>query len=172
MLLIFSASITIFNISCNKESDAQQTNSKCLGLQPKFQFRINGSIKVCDALYNELIGWDRCPLIQYYDDGQTPWKMRGVYSRGSFSNQGISISGAKTAPTVGAILSSSVSGNIDNQEYVAGNITVNISSISKNRMSGTFSGNIRTTPNGNNVPITEGVFSNIPFGNFDWEIRQ
>lgn len=170
-LLIFSFSMILFQLSCSKTAESQNQSQNCLNNQPKFQFKINGSLKVCDAIYNELVGWDRCPFVQYYGDGQTNWRMRGLYGRGSFTNQGIYIHGGISAPTIGTIQSSRVSGYIDNQEYLAGNITIIITAQNNNRISGTFSGNIRTTSNGNNVPITNGEFSNIPVGNFDWDIR-
>jgi hypothetical protein len=59
----------------------------------------------------------------------------------------------------------------DSADDANGSFRIVIESITNNRATGTFSGQLRTSNGSISVQITEGVFSNIPVGVFDWGIR-
>ncbi|MFN5334916.1 MAG: hypothetical protein ACK5BV_06995 [Bacteroidota bacterium] len=174
VLIMFSASIVVFNISCNKESDAQQTNNNCIGPQPKFQFKANGVIKNCDAIFNPLIGWDKCPVIQYFPS-DTSWTIKGFIGWGQdFDGEGIYLE-AGGAPMVktyenARVVTARINNIFDSVDDANGSFRIVITSITNNRATGTFSGQLRTSNGSISVQITEGVFSNIPVGLFDWGI--
>lgn len=170
LLLFFALSIILFQISCTKEADSQSSTSSCLSLKPTFQFKINGLVKNCDAVYNELIGWDKCPIIQQY--GNKNWILIGRSGRNSSLNaEGIYLTGSTTTPVVGTSSNTNPFAVIDNIAYYFGNYTIIITKIENNRASGTFSGTLKVTSTSPSLQITEGTFSNLPIGNFDWEIR-
>jgi hypothetical protein len=187
VLLVFSASIVVFNISCNKESDAQQTTN-CIGSQPTLKFKGNGVLYECKAVNDPRLGWIGYPGI---------WKIkssdRDAYAIG-FSNTKTNAS----SPTwfidfpitqntvVGGIVF--LSSNLSTTTYLSsGNeisfpskgykyggsgfdksCVINISSIKNGLASGTFTGTLRAGPIGVDdtkgplMNITEGVFTNIP----------
>jgi hypothetical protein len=176
-LTIFSISVTLFNISCNKDSDAQPNSnrSNCIGPQPKFQFKANGVLKNCDAVFNPLIGWDKCPIIQYIPS-DTSWGITGFIGWGQdFEGEGICLEAGGT-PMVktyenARVQTARINNIFDSADDANGSFRIVIESITNNRATGTFSGQLRTSNGSINVQITEGVFSNIPVGVFDWGIR-
>lgn len=168
VLMIFSTSIVVFNISCNKESDAQpQIPSNCVGPQPTLRFKGNGVLYECKGVNDSRVGWAGYPF----------WSSSILI----FDNYGFSI--FPTTPNkVGgfvkiASLSAGTFTNTDNVfnfpdlkyrwELNPGSLVFIITSKNNGYASGTFSGKL---PAGNSanamgpeMKITEGVFTNIPF---------
>jgi hypothetical protein len=179
-MLLFSFSLMILQMSCKKEANAQSQSSNCLSTQPKLQFKVNGALKNCDAIFSDLVGWDKCPILEIapypQQVGSRNWRISAAYGRESAAfggdADGISIDGnTSTPPTVGTVQSTRCGGKFDGVSYPQGNITIIFTSISGNRASGTFSGTLRHEFNGMTVSIADGAFSNIPMGSFDWDIR-
>jgi hypothetical protein len=184
VLLTFSASIILFNISCNKESDAQpnSNSSNCIGPQPKFQFKANGKLYVCDAVFDKRIGWSGnfndlneggVPCLR----GSTRFELSGgLYSPTSGESTYINLFLSNTNPTVGTYnennIGSDCNFDFDNYIYTSSTHTITFTRVSNETADGTFSGVVKTVsfggqPNPNmTVTITDGVFSNIPIFKF------
>jgi len=60
VLFVFSLSMIVFQISCNKSSVAQRP-SDCVGPQPKLQFVANGVTYNCDGVWDARFGWVNFP---------------------------------------------------------------------------------------------------------------
>ena len=185
VLLMFSASIVLFNISCNKDSDAQQQNqTNCMGPQPKFQFRANGKLYVGDPVFDKRIGWTK---VNNYEgtnsgDGYTPelsigsdvTLLSGGYTSASFADNYVNLALSTTStPTVGTytennIISDCRFEDFDNTGYTRSTHTIKFTRVSNGTADGTFSGTVRTvnTTPVKSVTISEGVFSNIPIFNY------
>lgn len=159
-----------FLSSCTPDTPEPPTNNSVIGPQPTFQFKVNGVVKNCDAIFNSLIGWDKCPIIQYY--GLNSWELTGISGRSSnLDGEGIQLE-MSGSPAVNTFSSTDEVLRVGNTFYTIGSCTVTLTSISNNRATGTFSGQLRTSNGSVTALITEGVFSNVPVGNFDWGIRQ
>jgi hypothetical protein len=182
VMLLFSISITIFNLSCNKPADAQpQSQTNCMGPQPKFQFKANGKLYVCDPVFDKRIGWT---MVNNYEgtgatDGYTPDLhigsdysiLGGGYLSPSFVETYINLKLSTTStPTVGTYNENNIESDcsfseIDNNGfYNRSTHTITFTRVSNGTVDGTFSGTVRTTNTTpvKTVTITEGVFSNIP----------
>lgn len=167
VLLTFSLSLVIFNLSCNRPAEAQQTNNYCLGPQPKLQFKLNGVVQNCDAVFSPLVGWDKCPLLE---GAGTTWSLFGFSGRTLSGDGGFELK-LSGSPSIKTYLDSRPRVRDYNTFYEVGNYTVTITSISNNRASGTFSGQVRNLSGSATAQITEGVFTDVPIGYFDWGIR-
>lgn len=184
VLLMFSASIVLFNISCNKESDAQpQSQTFCMGPQPKFQFKANGKLYICDPVFDKRIGWTKANNYEGTDatDGYTPdlhigrdgSVIGGGYTSASFADTYINLALKITStPTTGIpynendIESDCRFEDFDNNNsfYNRSTHTITFTRVSNGTADGTFSGTVRTTNTNpiKTVTITDGAFSNIP----------
>jgi len=183
VLLMFSASIILFNISCNKESDAQpnSNSSNCMGPQPKFQYKANGKLYICDPVFDKRIGWTQAnntfftgytPSLSSSAVGSTELSGGLTTSSGKevFINLFLSIN---STPSVGTYNENNISSDcrfeeFDNYSYSSSTHTITFTRVSNGTADGTFSGTVKTSsfagqPNPNKtVTITEGVFTNIP----------
>jgi hypothetical protein len=182
VLLIFSASIVLFNISCNKDSDAQQQNqTNCMGPQPKFQFRANGKLYICDPVFDKRIGWVQANNFDWIE-GYTPslssdednTLLSGGFSTVSGADNYINLALSITStPTVGTYNENNIESDcrfedFDNTGYYRSTHTIKFTRVSNGTADGTFSGTVRTTDTNpvKTVTITDGVFSNIPIFNY------
>ena len=178
VLLMFSASIVLFNISCNKDSDAQPnpTSSNCIGPQPKFQFKANGKLYVCDAVFDKRLGWvanrapfvynENIPFLDVYDSESI--LSGSVYSSSTNSSlTTINLAINTTNPSVGTFNETNVYGecnfDFDDYTYTVHSHTITFTRVSDGTADGKFSGVTKVASNPNqSVSITDGVFSNIP----------
>ncbi len=176
--MIFSASIIIFNISCNKDSDAQpnSNSSNCIGPQPKFQFKANGKLYVCDAIFDNRIGWVG-NYLPYQNEGGLPSFSISQYnnvtnselSGGVLTSSGsnfINLYMTLADASVGTYYSEPNSGadcTIENVQYWGSTHSITFTRVSNGTADGTFSGTLikKDSPNVT-ISLTEGVFSNIP----------
>lgn len=155
------------------------TNNVVIGPQPKFQFKANGTLYICDALFDSRIGWYGNWYQQLKEGGgQVP----AVYT---YNGQNELSGGLETGPlnsstylnlqipsatiTVGSFTSNNMSivdcgfaaypttGNWKSNSH-----TIIFSRISNGTADGTFSATLTSTVGNTTVNITEGSFSNIP----------
>jgi hypothetical protein len=187
VLLMFSASIILFNASCNKDSDAQpnSNSSNCIGPQPTLQFKGNGVLYVCKGVNDSRVGWSGYPVIWRGNDSRPFYRLDFCNYKQTVDYSGqYNVNFPITSNTVGGFIAMSTANlsigtytsaddairfdNLDH-EYEAndGRITINITSIKDGLASGTFSGNLPATGTGNfnrgpQMNITEGVFTSIP----------
>jgi hypothetical protein len=179
VMFIFSISFTVFNLSCNKPADAQpQSQTFCMGPQPKFQFKANGKLYVCDPVFDKRIGWVMTNGSEF--EGYTP----GLFIGNDGSELGgglITTSGEETyinlflsttsIPSPGTYNENNIGSDsnfdFDNCSYTGSTHTITFTRVSNGTADGTFSGTVKTgsfscqtTPK--TVTITEGVFSNVP----------
>ncbi len=167
-LTIFSLSIILFQISCKKDATAQNSTNNCIGPQPKFQFKANGVLNNCDAVYNNRIGWINGPSFCLNNKpGSSHYEL--VSSDGyGFSNGGnsiIFILPNNQQPATGLFSITDTDSYINGVNYAQCNQTIIITAIENNgtTIKGTFSG---TFTNGtNNITITDGEFSEVPIIN-------
>ena len=177
VLLMFSASIVVFNISCNKESDAQpQSQTFCMGPQPKFQFKANGKLYVCDPAFDKRIGWvmANSSIREYYSPDLFSSSQGTELGGGLVTSSGkrvfinLFLSNTST-PSVGTYNENSIQSDsrfeeFDNNSYNSSTHTITFTRVSNGTADGTFSGTVRTTNTNpiKTVTITDGVFSNVP----------
>jgi hypothetical protein len=184
VLLMFSASIILFNISCNKESDAQQTTN-CIGPQPILQFKGNGVLYECKGINDARVGWVGYPKIwksfssgkTFYNISFSNYKTQGDFDNWTYNYPATAntVSGwiAFETPTFGISTYTNTDDAIgfDNLDYGyelnKGRLIFTITSMRNGLVSGTFSGILPATATGNYnrgplMNITEGVFANIP----------
>ncbi len=175
-LFLFSAAIIIFQISCSQQAPAQTSTSNCIGPQPKFQFKANGILYVCDALFDSRVGWYGDWLAT---DGTRYIVGAEIPSVGNDLSGGKSVSPTNAVtinlplpngvPTLAPIVVQN-SGFLDchipgiSGIFGNGNYTINFSRISSDGYAdGTFSATIwQTSAPSQTVSITDGVFSNLP----------
>jgi hypothetical protein len=190
VMLIFSISIILFNLSCNKPADAQQNQSNCVGVQAKLQFKGNGVLYECNAVFDSRVGWVGYPYInkKIEQQGSQPtYKLAFKNYKNYAWSDDISwiVNYPATQNTVdGSIyIGSTISvGTYTNTnqviffeklvykyEDIPKCLVVNITSINNGLASGTFSGTLPSGYNGTpnqaahpQMNITEGVFSNVP----------
>ena len=178
-LTIFSLSIILFQISCKKEATAQNSTNNCLGLQPKLQFKANGSLYVCDALFDNRVGWYGNYTDQLHGEGGG--ELPAVYVNSSES----SITGGRSISTTSStyinLYIQSLSSPTTNTPYTSTNIhsdcsipmsstindrsthTITFTRVSGGTADGTFSGTVwPTSAPSQIVSITDGVFLNLP----------
>jgi hypothetical protein len=173
VLLMFSASIVVFNISCNKESDAQQTSNNCIGPQPKVQFNANGKTYNGDYKFDQRLGWfidfDETPssIMIFNNSMQFTVVTSNVYSQMRFTFPNI------TEPTAGTTYTYLVKpgtcyfDNTNGSSENGGTISLTFTRVSGGTADGTFSGAISyTSPLNQTITITNGAFSNIPVFNY------
>jgi hypothetical protein len=168
VLLMFSSSIILFNISCNKESDAQPSTSNCVGPQPKVQFNANGKTYNGDYKFDQRLGWTTNEfesttiqlsnnLMEFYI-----WSSN-YYSRLGLKFPNVSNLTAGTTYTYLAQPGNSYFDNTTGSSEKGGTISVTFTRVSGGTADGTFSGAISyTAPSNQTVTITNGTFSNIP----------
>ena len=182
LLIIYSCSTP----STSTPSTPSTTNS-CIGPQPKFQFKANGTLYVCDAVFDNRLGWvgNHTP---YRNEGQVPnlhYASNSSYSGGTTITThyyvlqgGVSTSSSETyinlniqtntLPLVSVpynetnIFSDCVF-NLGGGGYTTSTHSITFTRISNGTADGSFSGTVKSssTPS-NTVNITDGVFSNIP----------
>ncbi len=175
VLTLFSISILIFQMSCSQQAPAQTSNSNCIGPQPKFQFKANGNLYICDAIFDSRLGWvgnvipyNVVPHIQ--PDGQNGSYGLTGWVKNASGNTFINFYFPSTnTVTVGTYNSSSsdCQFSFDSHSYNSGSQVINFTRVSNGTADGTFSGTVQSvmaTPT-QVVTITEGVFSNIPVFN-------
>jgi hypothetical protein len=172
--------IVILLSSCSTENptNPNPTSTNCIGPQPKFQFKANGVMFVCDALFDSRMGW----YGNYYQQireggGQIP----GIYAlNGQYELSG----GIETAPlnsltninlqivspsiTIGSFSASNVIVGCTFAEFPttgswkSNGHTVVLSRVSNGTADGTFFASLTSTVGNTTVTITEGQFYNIP----------
>ncbi|MFN5334566.1 MAG: hypothetical protein ACK5BV_05205 [Bacteroidota bacterium] len=178
VLLMFSASIVLFNISCNKESDAQpQSQSNCVGPQPTLRFKGNGVLYECKGINDSRVGWAGYPFWSKENSFQTYDLSFSNYDDdynvfANFPNTANKVGGFVTIKS----LSIGTYTNSDNVfvfpdlnyrwELNPGSLVFIITSKNNGYASGTFSGKFpagnSANATGPEMNITEGVFTNIP----------
>ena len=179
-LLLFSISIIIFEISCNKSANSQSQSSSTTPAQPKLQFYANGVLYNMDAVWDSRIGWINYP--QFYKDYYAGSGGSGYYYslQGSTYNNNTALVHPNNYINLGITNNSSIAvgtfnlsspANIDcsfgtspnlGVNYSSGNYSITITAVSGNEVTGTFSGTINTYPVTTPLNITQGTFSNLP----------
>ena len=182
VLTLFSISVLIFQFSCSQQAPAQISGTNCIGPQPKFQFKANGVLYVCDALYDSRVGWygnlfgqlqeggGNLPRIINGDTIILSGALKTTSSNSTYTYIGLFIPNA-TLLSTGAIYTST---NVytdcnfsfsygNGYMYNKSNHTVTFTRVSNGTADGTFSGAVwPTSAPSQVVTITDGVFSNLP----------
>jgi len=178
-LTIFSLSIILFQISCKKDATAQNSTNNCLGLQPKFQYKANGTLYVCDALFDNRIGWYGNFTNQLHGEGGGELPAVYINSNEFEISGGVSIS--TTSSTYINLYIQSLSSPTTNTPYTSTNIhsdcsipmsstindrsthTITFTRVSGGTADGTFFGTVwpNSAPS-QIITITDGMFYNIP----------
>jgi len=173
LLCLFSTAIIIFQLSCSQQAPAQ--TSSCIGAQPKFQFKANGNLYVCDAVFDSRLGWVG-NFQSRYNVAPNLEGITGIYSlSGAVRNSSgltslIFMFSSTNPPSFGTYngSSSDCCFSFDSvNTYNRGSQIINFTRISNGTADGTFSGTVQKgmpTPT-QTINITEGVFSNIPVFN-------
>lgn len=185
ILIMFSASIVVFNISCNKETDAQ-TSSNCNEPAATFKYKWNGILyEMNGSLTQNAREGSLIRKEQTYDNINTsnnPFDLMNgdeltntkyLYSIHATKNNFYGDEGGPileielrttslTAPKTFTSANNEIKSvyfchpvNAEGQQF-----TVTFTKIANGYADGSFSGTVRTT-NGQNVQITEGEFKNV-----------
>jgi len=181
ILFLFSAAIIIFQISCSQQAPAQTSTSNCIGPQPKFQFKANGVLYNCDAVFDTRFGWKaksykdlfgELPSITLSPNDTRPnFELSGNASTTVNDIMHFNFINYST-PSPIALTYNSISGGADckfpndNNIYGNSNHSITFTRVSNGTADGSFSGTVWTTSASSQiVTITDGVFSNIPVFN-------
>jgi hypothetical protein len=167
--ILFVLGIAILLSACSTENptNPNPTSTSCIGPQPKFQYKVNGALRVINATFDPRFGWkneyrdgtanhQELPKLTQ-DDTRCSISCNGIDSEIwlGFTSQIIS-TGTYTDSFPGDFEDPSVF--INGSQFV--NNTVNITRFSNGTVDGTFTA---TVTNGTlTASITEGQFSNIP----------
>jgi hypothetical protein len=180
VLMIFSASIIIFNISCNKDSDAQpnSNSSNCIGPQPKAQLIANGKPYNGDYKFDHRLGWvyKEGGTYVYLNNNTMIFKFASAspYSSMKLTFQNISNPVIGTTYTYLVQQGTCYFNELSNSGYTedGGSINLIFTRISNGTADGKLSGaisykrlNTGTSPANITFAITDGIFSNIPINN-------
>ena len=160
VLIVFSLSIIIFQISCSKSSDAQNPTN-CIGSQPKMQFKWNGTIYNSDAVFDIRIGWATYPYIKFISSGAG----NILSSSNGQSNVFLQLyfpSSQNLAAGSYPVTNGNCACIINGTSYTTGTFTIVINIVANGYAEGTFSGSVSTSNGSSTLTITEGVFSNVP----------
>ena len=164
ILTFFAISITLFQLSCSKSSEAQTQTSNCIGTQPKMQFKWNNNLSNCDAVFDAKLGWKTSPTINGKNNNFTlmSWEGYGYLSTSVASLNLYFPNGQQ--PVVGSytVTNGFCDCFINNTQYSKGTYTIVITSVANGYANGTFYGSVSTTSGSSTVTLTEGVFTNIP----------
>lgn len=146
------------------------TSTNCIGAQPKFQYKVNGSLRVLDAVFDSRIGWrtdalNGSSILSGYTPLPSLYKIVGIGTEISASGQNTALFLKLTSviSNTGTYTTNNATTEFhDNTININGYIsnTVNITRYSNGTVDGNFSATI--TNGTTSVSITEGQFSNIP----------
>ena len=167
-LTLFSISIIIFQISCKKEANAQNSTNNCIGAQPKIEFKGNGILYTNNARFDNRIGWYNYACIDTANSNPSntldelrtgPLNSTSSFMDLFFPNSTNIASGTYTSTN------QAIDCVINGIRYYTGSYTININIQSDGTADGTFSGTLYQQNNqGSNIVLTDGVFSSIPVG--------
>ena len=174
---------TILLSSCTPSTPVTpSTNNVVIGPQPKFQFKANGTLYICDALFDSRIGWygnyyqqlqeggGEVPAIHTYN-GQN--ELSGGLETGPLnSSTYLNLQIPSATITVGSFTSNNMSIVDCSFEafpttgyWKSNSHTIVITRVSNSTADGTFTATLTSTVGSTTVNITEGTFSNIPVFN-------
>lgn len=171
LLTFFSFSVILFQVSCQKDASAQD-RTNCLGAQPTFKFKVNGTLYDCSALFDSRVGWygnTSSSSVTNLIEGELPHISKEstayTFSGGNVSAHLNFISFSTAAPAVGTISVTNGSSDCSIPSFTLctkATYTITFTRVSNGTADGTFSGTTwnPATP-GNVATITEGTFSNI-----------
>jgi len=187
VMFIFSLSIIVFQLSCNKSSVAQRPTD-CLGNQSKFEFKVNGVLFKCDAVLNNQLGWVGFPYFSKhpsingfslyatnhndFDPGNNIGRINvfdetqyTCYFHIEFSNTQINTTGSYSS-TLAHIELYNNGTSYNGGEARPQSFNFTISSIQNGLVSGTFSGWVDpNSPSNPRLNVTDGIFTNVPIFN-------
>lgn len=186
VLFLFSAAIIIFQISCSQQAPAQTSTTNCIGAQPKFQFKANGTLYVCDAVFDNRFGWKgnyfpdeqgELPNLRFNSSSTNPhYELCGGMSTSTTNKSGINLFLQTTSlPSENIVynynnVTSDCGFSFSNSAYTMSSFIVTFNNINRNNSgvaSGIFSGTVWPTSTPSQiVTITDGLFSNIPIFNY------
>ena len=179
ILIFFAMSVTLIQLSCSKPVTAQNTTTNCVGPQPKFQFKVNNSLYVCDAIFDNRMGWianhpistpssfglEMLPSV--YAGNPSTKKLYATFYKSNTDYAFLSFTFNHSSTLTTGIINTT-NGNCE--VYFPNNIgkltkcnyTINFTRVSNGTADGTFSGTVwdPLTPS-NTVAISAGEFSNI-----------
>ena len=189
MKKIFLAVVVLISLSlfsCTPSTPVTpSTNNVVIGPQPKFQCKVNGTLYICDAMFDSRRGWiTNGGNGGYNENVYIGGELPGVYLVvdpnqyqlvGGISNSQIETWVVLPFVTSSAITTGTYNSNnlnaIDMGSYpfdALGTIydystnTITFTRVSNGTADGTFSGTVWPSSNPTNiVNITEGVFSNV-----------
>lgn len=164
ILTFFAVSITLFQLSCSKTSEAQTQSGNCIGEQPKMQFKWNGNLSNCDAIFDSKFGWKTSPTINGKNNNFTLMSWEGYgYLSTSLASLNLYFPNNQQ-PIVGSytITNGFCDCFINNTAYSRGTYTIVITSIANGYANGIFNGTISTSSGSSTITLSEGIFSNIP----------
>ena len=187
MKKIFLAVVVLISLSlfsCTPSTPVTpSTNNVVIGPQPKFQFKANGTLYICDALFDSRIGWygnyyqqlqqdggGVCPGFYPYDNVGDSY-LGGGCSTDMNGDAFVCLGITTSSITNGTFSTTNLSAAdchfaafpITSPAYwIATQQTIVITRVSNGTADGTFSANLTSSVGNSSVNITEGTFSNIP----------
>jgi|GEM_PF-2949993 len=173
LMTFFSFSILLFQISCKSDVIAQSNNSNCIGEKPLFQFKANGILHNCDALFDSRVGWygnTESSSVRNLIEGELPSIAKDLGATGySFSggNQQayLNFLNFSTSPSVGT--STVTNGAADCKIpsftlFTKATYTIAFTRIAGGTADGTFTATlINPASPQTTVSVTEGSFKNL-----------
>lgn len=174
VLLTFSASLILFNLSCNKPADAQ-TPTNCNEPNTVFKYKLNGTLYDMSgslalnskqgAVVRKTYDWRKCNVSQQLACTDYIYSLSATKNN-VFDDEWNTIVrfwfGSSINVGTYSVSTNTLGVQITFPEYMGStNLTVTITKNQGGYIDGTFSGTLKSSSNQNTYQLTEGEFKNV-----------